>query len=68
MYPAIKYGKCRNNKKTLVDTWQDDSPAVGSLLQVLEQEAVGGGPHRVAVVAHVVHQLLLVNTFHNHVL
>ena len=45
MYPAIKDGKCRNNNKSLVDTWQDDPPAVGSLLQVLEQEAVGGGPH-----------------------
>ena len=42
-------------------TWQNCSPAVRPLLEMLEQQIVGDGPHAAAAVADVVQQLLLGN-------
>ena len=42
-------------------TWQNGSPAVRPLLEMLQQQVVGDGPHAAAAVADVVQQLLLGN-------
>ena len=42
-------------------TWQNSSPAVWPLLEMLQQQVVGDGPHAAAAVADVVQQLLLGN-------
>ena len=42
-------------------TWQNSSPAVRPLLEMLQQQVVGDGPHAAAAVADVVQQLLLGN-------